>query len=102
MADRAQRRAAQLAYALGDHVDHRVQFGRLLVEHQVIVAEVRARHVPVEILGLPVESGHVGQEYVQPARQVPRGIGAEIRRGGESCGLARLDVLGHGLTPEGN
>jgi len=40
--DRAQRRAAQLAHALGDHVDHRVQFGRLLVEHQVIVAEIWA------------------------------------------------------------
>ena len=50
MADRAQGRAADLAYALGDGVGGGENLFALLVEQQVIIAEVRPGYVPVEIL----------------------------------------------------
>ena len=42
MTDRPQRRSAELAHTLGDHVRHGVDLGRLFVQQEVIVTEVRA------------------------------------------------------------
>ena len=55
LADRAQRGAADLADALGDVVGRGENLLGLLVEQQVIVAEMRAADVPMEILGLEIE-----------------------------------------------
>ena len=82
----------------------REDVGGLLVEHQVVVAEMRAADVPMEILGLEIERESVGQE---PVERLGDGldrfvveIGRGIERGG---GLgARLElghfVVAHGVT----
>ena len=49
--DGAKRCAADLSRSLGDGIRHRETLFALLIEHQMIVAEMRARHMPVEILG---------------------------------------------------
>src|SRR5207247_431143 len=67
VADRAQRGAADLADALGDVVGGREDLLGLLVEEKMIVAEVRARHMPMEILGLQVKREHVGEDDIERA-----------------------------------
>jgi hypothetical protein len=97
VADRAQRRAADLADALRGGVGHRVELVRLLVEQQVIVAEVRAAHVPVEVLGLEVEREHVGEDAVQCAGDILDGGGGQVGGGGQGRLAAdRRFVLLHG------
>ena len=80
MADRAERRAADLAHALGDVVGDGEDLVGLLVEEQVVVAEMRPAHVPMEILGLEVEREGVGEQRVERAGDVAAGIVAEIGR----------------------
>ena len=47
----------------------------LFVEHQVVVAEVGAADVPVEVLGLEIEREAVGQQAVQRRRDgLHRGV----------------------------
>ena len=46
----------------------------------MVVAEVRARHVPVEVLRLQVEREHIGEQRVERAGDVARGVGAEVGR----------------------
>jgi hypothetical protein len=72
----------------------------LLVQHQMIVAKVRARHVPVEVLGLQVERQHVRQEDVERTGDVAHRIGLEIgaglqRRGPQCLGVSNV----HGASP---
>src|SRR5215210_1818682 len=50
--DRTNGCPADLPYALGNGVRHREKLVALVIEHQMIVAEMRARHVPMEVLGL--------------------------------------------------
>ena len=47
----------------------------MLVEKEVIVAKVRARHVPMKVLGLEIEREHVGKESIERPRDVAHGIG---------------------------
>src|SRR5260221_10096341 len=64
MADTADSGAANAADALRHDVDglkHRIG---LLVEEQVIVAEVRTGEVPVEVLRLDIERESIGDEWV--------------------------------------
>jgi len=42
----------------------------VLVEHEVVVAEVRTAHVPVEILGFQVHREDIGQDRVERAGDV--------------------------------
>lgn len=49
---RAQRFAAELARPPSDGIDHHKNQGRLVVEQQMIVPEMRSTHVPVKILGV--------------------------------------------------
>ena len=44
--------ASELAGPLGDRVGHGKDLVALLVEQQVIVTKVLARHMPVKVLGL--------------------------------------------------
>ena len=57
---RSERAAADFADTLGNGVSI-----RLLVQKHVIVAKVRAGHVPVKVLGLEIECEHVRQERVE-------------------------------------
>jgi hypothetical protein len=93
MADRADGIAAELAHALGDHVGHGIDLRRLIVEQQVIVAEMRARYVPVEILGLDVKRVDVGQQDVEGAGEILGRVGAKIGGSGKRGRFARLDVV---------
>ena len=51
----------------------------LLVEHQMIVAEMRAGHVPVKILGLYIKREHVGEQDAQRTGNIADGIAASDR-----------------------
>jgi hypothetical protein len=93
VADRPERRAADLADALGDRVGHGEQLVRLLVEHQVVVAEVRAAQVPVEVLRLQVQREDVGEDAVHRAGDVTRGLRRQVGRRGEGRALAVLRCL---------
>src|SRR5689334_20128754 len=70
MADGAQRGAADLPHPLGDVIDHREQLVSMLIEKEVVVTEVRATHVPVEVLGLDIDREHVGHQGVERARDI--------------------------------
>ena len=76
MADRAQRGAADLADALGDVVGGRENLLGLLVEEEVIIAEVGARYMPMEVLGLQVKRKHIGDQNIERAGNLRHGVGA--------------------------
>src|SRR5215813_14204060 len=80
VADRAQRGAADLAHALGDGVGGRENLLALLVEEEMIVAEVRAGYVPMEILGLQVKRKHIGEQDIERAGDLRHGVGAQVGR----------------------
>ena len=58
--DRSDRRAAELADALGDDVGRREYLVTLLVEQQMVNSEMRPGHVPMEVLGLEIKREHIG------------------------------------------
>ena len=101
LADGVQRGAADLADALGHRVGHGEDLIALLVEQQVVVAEMRAAHVPVEVLGLEVDGEGVGEQRVERAGQIADGIGVVDAR----CLQRRFAALGsfahiaHGESP---
>jgi hypothetical protein len=53
--------AADFPHALGNLVGHGEDLVALLVEHEMIVAEMRSTHMPMEILGLEIERKHIGE-----------------------------------------
>src|SRR5262249_5859071 len=94
VADRAQRGAADLAHALGDVIGGCENLLALLVEEQMIVAEVGTGDVPMEILGLQVKRKHIREQDIERARDLRHGVGAQVgrriersdsQRGGISC-----------------
>ena len=97
VADRAQRAAADLADAFGQRVGHREQLLGLFVEHQVIVAKVRAAHVPVEVLGFQVEREHIGQHAVQGGGDVLRGRWLQVGGRGQWRVSAGFECAGRGI-----
>src|SRR3954469_13290235 len=50
---------AQLSDALGNGIGHGKKLVSLLIQEQMVIAEVRATHVPMEILGLEIEGEDV-------------------------------------------
>ena len=84
LADRVQRGAADLAGALGHRVGHGEDLVGLLVEQQVEVAEVRPRHVPVEVLGLEIEREGVGEERGEAGGDVAHRLVAEVGAGAQA------------------
>src|SRR5262249_47639434 len=89
LADRMQRQATDLAHPLGDLIGRSENLVRLLVEQQMIVAEMRAADMPMEILGLEIECKRVSKQRIERARDVAARIGAEIGR----CFQRRLAAL---------
>src|SRR5581483_1419347 len=96
VADRAKCRLADLAHALRNNVGRGKNLFGLLVEQQVVVAEMRSADVPVKILGFQVQRETVGEEAVESAGDIFRGIGAEIGGGRNARGRAAGDSMIHG------
>src|ERR1700754_4062703 len=65
----------------------------MTIEQLMPLPEMRARNVPVEILGFQVYGEDVGKQRIEGAGDVPGGRGAEVGRGVEGR-LAALDGLG--------
>jgi hypothetical protein len=57
---------------LGDVVGHREDLSTVLIEQEVVIAEERAAHVPVEVLRLNVKCKHVGEQFTKLARDLLR------------------------------
>ena len=64
MSDGAQGGTADFADTLGNRVSHRVDLIGLLVQHDVVVAEMWAAHVPMEVFGFQVQRKNIGQDAV--------------------------------------
>ena len=80
VADRSQRKSANLADSLCDWISHREKLVGVLIEKQMVIAEVRTTHVPVEIFGFQVEREHVSQNGVHRRCDVPGRRSCEIGR----------------------
>src|SRR5580704_18751456 len=102
LADGAQRGAADLAHALGKVVGGGEYLLGLLVEQQMIIAEMRAADMPMEILGLQVQRESIGQNLVELGRKLAHGVVGQIGRRIEGrADLARVegsDFVVHGIT----
>src|SRR5262245_47974989 len=83
MADRAQRGAADLADALGERVGGGEYLIAVLIEQQMVIAEVRPGNVPMKVLGLQIKREHVRQQPVERAGNVAHGVGFEVSGGFE-------------------
>src|SRR5215467_14844520 len=80
VADRVQRSAADLADALGDGVGGRENLLAMVVEEEMIVAEVGTGYMPMEILGLQVKRKHIGEQDIERAGNLRHGVGAQVGR----------------------
>src|SRR4029078_3163974 len=106
IADRAQCRTADLAHSLRNVVGDGEDLLGLLVEHQMIVAEMRATDMPMEILRLEIKREDIGKQRIKRAADVAVGVFAEVAagivakvgRGRERRLAAFFDgpILGHG------
>jgi hypothetical protein len=68
----------ELADTLRDRVGHGEELITLFVQQQVIIAEVRPAHVPVEVLGLQVEREHVRQDSVHGSGDIPTRLWSQV------------------------
>src|ERR1700676_389751 len=68
--DRTQGRSADFPHALRNRIGRREYLLTLLVEEKMIVAEMRARHMPMKVLRLDVKGEHVGQDGCQGGRDI--------------------------------
>jgi hypothetical protein len=66
------------ADALGNVIRGGEDLLALFVKQKVIVAKVRAGHVPMEVLGLQVEGEHVDQKHVECGGDVRDSTGLEV------------------------
>src|SRR5256885_322677 len=61
-------------------IAHPVELVGLLIEQQVVVAEVRSAHVPMEILGLEIQGPDIGEDGIHASGDVLGCLGAKIAR----------------------
>src|SRR5260370_38433189 len=64
-ADRMDRGPADLAGPFCDIVRHSEDLLSVLVKQQMVIAEVRPAHVPVEVLGLEVEREYIRKQLAE-------------------------------------
>jgi hypothetical protein len=91
----------------------------LLVEQQVVIPEMRTRHMPMEVLRLDVQGEKIGQQRGQRSRKVARRVGRQICRRAERrcpagfeidvvhgtcllCGCATIGISCEGRNPGGD
>src|SRR4029077_1868771 len=70
--------ASDLPRPCGDGVGGSEYLIALLVQQEVIVAEVRTRHVPVKILGLQVQREEIGEQLGESAGNIPGGVSRQV------------------------
>jgi len=75
--DRAQRGAAELADAFGQLIGGGENCIRLFVKQQMIVAEMPAADVPMEILGLQIKRKGVCHQHIERGRYL---VGCRLRQ----------------------
>jgi len=92
MADGADRGPADFAHALGNVVCHGEDLVAVVVEEQMVIAKMRAAHVPVEVFGLQVEAENIGEKCIERAGDVLHGLGAEVGGSIQRCLLAGKHV----------
>src|SRR6516165_7463437 len=92
-----QRQAANFAHALGYLVGGREDLIGLLVEQQMIVAEMRTADMPMEILGLEIKRKRIRKQGVERTRDIAARIRAEIGW----CLERRLAAFLYGLVHVG-
>lgn len=63
--DRPYRCSADLPHAFSDLIGHGKQLILLLIEEQVVVAKMRAAHVPLEFLCFQMKGEHVRKQSVE-------------------------------------
>jgi len=99
MADGPQRRSSDLPHPFGDVIGHREQLIPMLIEKEVVVTEVRAAHMPVEVLRLDIDREHVGHQGGKCARDIlyrVRGdVGVWCEASLATCDQLRSRCLGH-------
>src|SRR5262245_15827610 len=78
IADGPDRSPADFAPPLGDVVSHRKDLSALLIQEQVVVAEMWSTHVPVEVLGLDVQGKDVAQQLTKLARDLDHSFATEV------------------------
>src|SRR5258707_14472171 len=66
VADRLYCRGAEFPQARRNGVGRGQDLCRLLVEQQMVITEMRTRHVPMEVLGFEIDREHVGQQCGEP------------------------------------
>src|SRR5262249_38319301 len=76
--------------------------GRLARRAEVVVAEMRAADVPVEVLGLHIERKRVRDQRIQRGRYCAHPVGWKVSRriepSGSSAGFKLSHLGGHGAT----
>src|ERR1700730_400044 len=70
--------STDFARSLGDIVRHREDLSTMLIEQEVVISEMRAIDVPMEILRLDIESEHVGEQFAQLAGDLYDGIAPQV------------------------
>src|SRR4029453_16626761 len=80
MPDRLECWSADFSNSLRDWISHREKLLSVLVEEQMVIAEVRTTHVPVEIFGFQVEREHVSENGIHCSCDIPGRRSREIGR----------------------
>jgi hypothetical protein len=66
--------------ALGNHIRGCEDLVSVLVEHEMVIAEMLPREMPMEVLGLDIEGEQICQQTGQGAGNVSRRLRAEVGR----------------------
>jgi hypothetical protein len=80
LADRPQSHAPDFSNPLRDRIRGSEDLIALLIQEQVIVAKVRTRHVPMEILCLQVQCEHVREQQVERGGDLLHRLRLQVRR----------------------
>ena len=101
--DGAESCAADLAGAFSDIVGHGENLVGVLVKQEMVIAEIPAAHVPVEILGLHVECKCVAKQVTELFRYFHNAVMLDIRGGLDGSRFARsgrsLAIFSHNFLP---
>src|SRR5438309_7309293 len=79
LSNRSQCQSPKLSNPLGDWICHREKLVGVLIEKQVIIAEMRPAHVPVKIFGLHVKRKHISENGIRRSAYVFGGRSRQIR-----------------------